>query len=375
MGPAFCQVPLLTGCWRLKAVHVPALDAGKTQATESSAARRFPAQAAQQQGGVFMTSALPRLALFPLLVIAALPAAAQSWPAKPIRYVVPFPPAGATDILARFVSEKLAPVLGQSVVVENRPGAAGNLGTEFVAKSPPDGYTILMVTAAQFINETLYPKLSFSIPREFTAVALVAHVPNIMEVHPSVPARTVKEFIALAKSRPGQINYASSGSGTSIHMSAELFKMMTGVDMLHVPYKGSGPALIDLMAGQVSVMFDNLPSSMPYIRANRLRPIAVTTPKRYPGLPDVPTISESGVPGYEAIAAFGIIAPAATPRDVVVRLNTEVNRALRLPDMQERFAQQGATPAPITPDEFGAFIRSEITKWAKVVKVSGAKVE
>jgi tripartite-type tricarboxylate transporter receptor subunit TctC len=310
-----------------------------------------------------------------LLCSAASIVPAQQYPSKPIRYVVPFPPAGATDILARCVAEKLVPALGQQVVVENRAGASGNIGMEYVAKSPPDGYTIVMCTAAQFINETLYTRLSFSLPRDFAAVALIAHVPNIMEVHPSIPARTVREFITLAKSRPGQINYASSGSGTSIHMSSELFQMMTGTRMLHVPYKGSGPALIDLMAGQVQVMFDNLPSSMPYLKTGRLRPIAVTTAQRYAGLPEVPTIAESGVPGFEAVAAFGILAPAGTPREIVARLNTEVNRALKLPDMQERFAQQGAIPAPGTPEEYGAFVKSEIAKWAKVVKVSGAKIE
>jgi len=302
-------------------------------------------------------------------------ACAQAWPSKPVRYVVPFPPAGATDILARIVAEKISGPLGQQVVVENRAGAAGNLGTELVAHSAPDGYTVLMATAAQSINETLYAKLNFSLARDFAPIALVAHVPNIMEVHPSVPAKTVKEFIALAKAHPGQINYASSGSGTSIHLSAELFKMMTGVDMVHVPYKGSGPALTDLMAGQVSVMFDNLPSSMPYIKSGRLRPLAVTTKTRYPGLPDVPTIAESGVPGYEAIAWFGMLGPAAMPRDVVMRLNAEINRAIQLPDVAERFAQQGAIPEPMTPETFSAFIRGEIAKWAKVVKASHAKVD
>ena len=322
-----------------------------------------------------MTNAISRVTALLLLCLVTSAAMAQAWPAKPIRYVVPFPPAGATDILARFVGDKLSPVFGQQVIIDNRPGAAGNVGTDFVAKSAPDGYTILMATAAQFINETLYTKLPFSLERDFAAVALIAHVPNIMEVHPSVPARTVKEFITLAKSKPGQINYASSGSGTSIHMSAELFKMMTGVDMVHVPYKGSGPALIDLMSGQVSVMFDNLPSSMPYLKSGRLRAIAVTTSGRYPGLPAVPTISESGVRGFEAVAAFGVVAPVATPRNVIMRLNTEINRAIQLPDMRERFAQQGAIPAPGTPEEFGAFIHSEIAKWAKVVKASGARVE
>ena len=320
-------------------------------------------------------NAIARLVVLISLGLAAPAVLAQAWPSKPVRYVVPFPPAGATDILARIIAEKITPTLGQQVVVENRAGAAGNLGMELVARSVPDGYTVIMATAAQSINDTLYTKLPFSLQRDFVAIGLVAHVPNIMEVHPSVPAKTVKEFIALAKSRPGLINYASSGSGTSIHLSAELFKQMTGVDMLHVPYKGSGPALTDLMAGQVSVMFDNLPSSMAYIKAGRLRAIAVTTATRYAGLPDVPTIAESGVPGYEAVAWFGMIGPAAMPKDVVTRLNAEINRAVRLPDVKERFAQQGAIPDPISPESFGTFIGGEIAKWAKVVKASGAKVE
>ncbi len=306
---------------------------------------------------------------------AALPATGQGYPAKTIRYIVPFPPAGATDILARWVAEKISPALGQTVVVENRPGAAGGVGTDLVAKSPADGYTILMATAAQAVSETLYVKQPFSFARDLTGVALVARVPNVMEVHPSVPARTVKEFIALAKARPGQINFASSGSGTTIHMSGELFKMLAGVDIVHVPYKGSAQAITDLIAGHVSVMWDNLPASMPYLKAGRLRAVAITTAQRYSGLPDLPTVAESGVPGYEASSWFGVAAPAATPREAVARLNAEINRAINLPDMKERFAQQGATPSPGTPEDFNAWIRSEITKWGKVVKASGAKVE
>ena len=305
----------------------------------------------------------------------ALPAAGQAYPSKAIRYVVPFPPAGATDILARWVAEKITSPLGHPVVVENRPGAAGGVGTDLVAKSPPDGYTILMATAAQAISETLYVRQPFSFARDLAAVALIARVPNVMEVHPSVPVKTVKEFIALAKAQPGQINFASSGAGTTIHMSGELFKLLTGVNIVHIPYKGSAPALTDLMAGNVSVMWDNLPASMPYIKAGRLRAIAITTAARYPGLPQLPTVAESGVPGYEASAWFGIVAPAATPREAVARLNAEVNRAVNLPDMKERFAQQGATASPGTPEDFAALIRSEIGKWGKVVKASGARVE
>jgi tripartite-type tricarboxylate transporter receptor subunit TctC len=322
-----------------------------------------------------MIDSIARTTALALLCLAAPAALAQAWPARPIRYVVPFPPAGATDILARLLTEKLNPALKQPVIVENRAGAAGAVGTELVAKSPPDGYTILMATVAQSISETLYTKQPFSFARDFLPVAFIARVPNVMEVHPSMPVKTVKEFIALAKSKPGQINYASSGSGTSIHMSAELFRMMTGVNILHVPYKGSGPALVGLLSGEVSVMFDNLTPSMGHIRSGRLRPIAITTATRYPGLPDLPTVAESGVPGYEASSWFGVVVPVGTPREIVMRLNTELNRALNLPDMRERFSEQGAIPAPGTPEDFGAWIRAEISKWAKVVKASGAKLE
>jgi tripartite-type tricarboxylate transporter receptor subunit TctC len=321
------------------------------------------------------SNSFPIAAVALIALCVPLAAAAQGYPVKPIRYVVPFPPAGATDILARWVGEKISAPLGQPVVVENRPGAAGGVGTEYVAKSPPDGYTILMATAAQSISETLYTKQPFSFARDLAAVALIARVPNVMEVHPSVPVRTVKEFVALAKSRPGQINFASSGSGTTLHMSGELFKMLTGVDIVHIPYKGSAQALTDLMAGNVSVMWDNLPASMPFIKAGRLRAIAITTERRYPGLPDLPTVAESGVPGYEASAWFGVVVPAATSRQIITRLNSEINRAVNLPDMKERFAQQGAIPAPGTPEDFAAWIRAEIAKWGKVVKASGAHVE
>jgi tripartite-type tricarboxylate transporter receptor subunit TctC len=300
---------------------------------------------------------------------------AQSWPSKPIRYIVPFPPGGATDILARSIADKLGPALGQPVIVENRAGAAGSLGTELAAKSPPDGYTILMVTVAQSISETLYAKLGYNLMRDLAPVILVARVPNVMVVHPSVPARSVKEFVDYAKANPGRINFASSGSGTSIHMSGELFRMLTGVDIVHVPYKGSAAALTDLIGGQVSVMFDNLPPSMPHIRSGKLRPLAITTTARYPALPDLPTMVEAGVPGYESSSWFGIMVPAGTSKDVVARLNAEARKIMALPDVRERFDQQGAIASPGTPEEFGEFIRAEIAKWGKVVKASGAKVD
>jgi tripartite-type tricarboxylate transporter receptor subunit TctC len=299
----------------------------------------------------------------------------QAWPSKPIHYLVPFPPAGATDITARIIADKITGPLGQPVIVENRPGAAGNVGSEVVAKSAPDGYTVLQCTVAQSISQTLYAKLNYDLEKDLTPVAMIALVPNVMEVNPSVPAKSVAEFIALAKSRPGKINFASSGSGTSIHMSAEMFMMLTGVKMVHVPYKGSGPALADLLGGQVDVMFDNLTSSIGYIKSGKLRALAVTTTTRYPELPDVPTMQEAGVAGYEATAWFGMLAPKGTPRSVVTRINAEVNKALAQPDVKEKLAQQGAVASAWTPEQFGAFIHNEIAKWGKVVKASGAKVE
>jgi tripartite-type tricarboxylate transporter receptor subunit TctC len=310
-----------------------------------------------------------------VLCVFSASAAAQTWPSKPIRYVVPFPPAGATDILARIIADKISGTLGQPMVVENRPGAAGNVGTELVAKSAPDGYTVLQLTVAQSISATLYGKLAYDLERDLAPAAMIALVPNVMVVNPSVPAKSVAEFIDLAKANPGKINFASSGSGTSIHMSAEMFKMLTGVNIVHIPYKGSGPALADLLGGQVDVMFDNLTSSIGYIRGGRLRALAITSAMRYPELPDLPTMQEAGVQGYEATAWFGILVPHGTPRDAIMRINGEVNKALGQPDVVEKLKQQGALARPWTPEQFGAFIHDEIAKWAKVVKASGAKVD
>ena len=311
-----------------------------------------------------------------VLSLAAFPVAAQAWPAKPIRYIVPFPPGGATDIIARAVAGEISKTLGQQVVIDNRGGAGGNIGTDIVAKAAPDGYTILMGTVGTHgINVSLYSKLPYDAVRDFAPVTLVATVPNVLVVHPSVPVKSVKELIAYAKANPGKLNFASSGNGTSIHLSGELFKTMTGVSMVHIPYKGSAPALADLLGGQADLMFDNLPPSLPHIKSGRLHALAVTTARRSAVMPDLPTMAEAGVPGYESGSWFGVLAPAGTPKDIVNRLNAEIVKALAVPEIRERLQAQGAEPVGNTPEQFAAFIRSEITKWAKVVKDSGAKID
>jgi tripartite-type tricarboxylate transporter receptor subunit TctC len=317
-----------------------------------------------------------RWALAAFTVCFASGAFAQAYPNHAIRLVVPFPAGGTTDILARDVAKKLTDALGQSVVVDNRPGAGGNIGADLVAKAPPDGYTLLMGTVGTHaINPSLYAKMPYDHVKDFVPVVLVAGVPNVLVVNPSVPVNTVADLIKLAKSKPGAINFASSGSGTSIHLSGELFKTMTGVDMTHVPYKGSSPALTDLMGGQVQIMFDNLPSSLALIKSGKLRAVAVTSLKRAPALPDVPTVSESGVPGFEASSWFGILAPAGTPAPIVAKLNAEVNKWLQSPEGKEQLLAQGAEVAGGPPEQFVAHIRAETDKWAKVVKASGAKVD
>ena len=301
---------------------------------------------------------------------------AASYPTKSIRIVVPFPAAGTTDILARAVGAEMTRAWGQSVTIENRPGAGGNLGSDIVAKAAPDGYTLLVgAVSPQAINVTLYRDLPYDVMRDFEHITLIAAVPNLLEVHPSVPGKTVKELIDYAKANPGKLNYASSGSGTSIHLSAELFKTLAGVDMLHIPYKGSAPAVTDLLAGQVQVMFDNLPSSLAHVKAGKLRAIAVTTAKRSPALPDVPTIAEAGLPAYEASSWFGLHAPARTPRDIVNKIYGTVSKALQSKEMAERLSSQGAEAVGNTPEAFTEFVREEIQKWAKVVKASGARVD
>ena len=320
---------------------------------------------------------LPRIAAA-LLSCAALvlPLAAQAadYPTRPVKWIVPYPPAGTTDVLARIVAQWLTEKMGQPFIVENKPGAGNNIGVEAVVNAPPDGYTMLLVNPANGINATLYKNLNFNFIRDIAPVAGLVRAPNVMEVTPSLPVKTVQEFIDYCKANPGKINMASSGSGTSVHLSGELFKSMTGCDMVHVPYKGAGPALTDLMGGQVHVLFDNLPSSIGHIKAGKLRALAVTSEGREPSLPGVPSVAET-VPGYEATAWFGIGMPKGTPRDVIDKVNAEINRALADPKMRERLAELGGKPIGGTPEDFGKVIAAETAKWGKVVTSSGAKVE
>ncbi|MFZ0073729.1 MAG: tripartite tricarboxylate transporter substrate binding protein [Xanthobacteraceae bacterium] len=301
-------------------------------------------------------------------------AVADDYPARPIKWVVGYPAGGTTDILARLIGQWLSEHLGAQVIIENRPGAGNNIGTEAVINAPPDGYTVLLVNPANGINASLYRKLNFDFIRDIAPVAGLTRVPNVMEVNPAVPAKTVQEFIDYAKANPGKINWASSGNGTSVHLSGEMFKMMTGVDLLHVPYRGAAPALTDLISGQVQVMFDNMPSSIEHIRAGKLRALGVTTAKRSPALPDVPTVADT-VPGYEASAWFGMGAPKGTPPEAVNKLNKAINAALADPNIQARLADLGGIVMAGTPADFGQVIVEETEKWAKVVKAAGVSIE
>jgi tripartite-type tricarboxylate transporter receptor subunit TctC len=308
-------------------------------------------------------------------MLLALPVAAQSdYPNKPLKWIVSYPPGGTTDLLARLMSTWLTQRLGQQVVVENRAGGGNNIGTEMAVRSAPDGYTIFLVNPANAINATLYPKLPFVFLDDLVPIAGLVRVPNVMTVTKNFPAKTVAEFIEHGKKNPGKINMASSGSGTSVHLSGEMFKFMTGIDMKHVPYKGAGPAITDLIGGQVDVLFDNMPSIIGHIRGGSVRALAVTTTQRSPALPDVPTVAET-VPGYEASAWFGVAAPKGTPPAVIARLNREVNAALADAGMRAKLADLGGVPIPGTPEQFWALHRAETEKWAKIVQFSGAKVE
>ena len=299
---------------------------------------------------------------------------AQAYPSRPIRWVVGFVPGGATDIIARLMGQWLSERLGQSVVIENRSGAGSNIATEVVVNAPADGYTLLLVGPTHTVNATLYERLNYNFIRDIAPIASISREPLVMVVNPSVPAKTVTEFIAYAKAHPGKLNMASSGIGTSVHVGGELFKMMTGIDMLHVPYRGAAPAITDLIGGRVQVMFATLPSSIEYIRAGNLRALAVTTAKRTPVLPDVPTVSDV-LPGYEASAVYGVGAPRNTPAEIIDKLNKEINAGLADSGMKARLADLGGTVLPGSSADFGKLIAEETEKWAKVVKFSGAKPE
>ena len=297
---------------------------------------------------------------------------AQTYPTRPVRMIVGFAAGQAIDILARLVAQWLSERLAQQFIVENRPGAGGNIGTELVVRAPPDGYTLLVIGANNAINATLYEKLNFNLIRDIVPVAGIYRVHQVMEVNPSFPARTVPEFIAHAKANPGKINFASAGTGSVAHVTGELFKMMAGVDMLHVPYRGAAPALTDLLGGQVHVMFDNLPSSIEHIRAGKLRPLAVSSPTRSDALPDIPTVADT-VPGFETAAFAGIGAPKDTPADIIDKLNIEVSAGLADPRMKARIAELGGTTLALAPAAFGKLVADETEKWGKAVKFSGAK--
>jgi tripartite-type tricarboxylate transporter receptor subunit TctC len=301
-------------------------------------------------------------------------ALALDYPTRPVRWLVGYPAGGTTDILARIIGAWLSEHLGQQFVVENKPGAGNNIATEAMIHSPPDGYTALLVNPANAINATLYRKLPFNFIRDTLPVGGLMRVPNVMEVNPSVPAKTVAEFIAYAKANPGKINWASSGNGTSVHLSGELFKIMTGVELTHVPYRGSAPALTDMISGTVQVMFDNMPSSLPHIQAGKLRPLGVTTAQRSPALPDVPTVAES-VPGYEASAFFGMSVPKGTPSEIIEKLNKEINAALADPGMRAKLGDLGGVVISGTPEDFGKVVAQETDKWAKVIQTGGVSLE
>jgi tripartite-type tricarboxylate transporter receptor subunit TctC len=309
-----------------------------------------------------------------LALIASHAALAQSYPAKPIRVIVPFPPGGGTDIVARTVTPKMAEILGQPFVIENRAGAGGNIGTEAVAKSPADGYTLLVASASTAINTTLVPNLSWSVS-DFAPVVLMVVNNHLLAAHPSVPANNVRELLALARARPGQVTYASYGSGSSAHLTAELFKLMAGVDLLHVPYKGAAPAVNDLLGGQVNIIFADVAAMLSHLKSGKLKPLGIGSAKRFEGLPDVPTIAESGVPGFEAGGFLGLVAPAGTPPAVIQALNAAAQKSLALPEVRDRLLGLASPPVGGTPEQLAAHIKREIDKWARVIRAANIKAE
>jgi tripartite-type tricarboxylate transporter receptor subunit TctC len=320
---------------------------------------------------------LPALLAASLAAVLAAPGArAESFPDHSVRIVVPFPPGGSNDITARVLAQKLSERWGHQAVVDNRAGAGGNVGAELVAKAPADGYTLLLAAPGPLtVNQSLFRNLPFDPAKDFAPVALVASVPNVLMVHPSVPAKTVGELIALARQQPGQLNFGSSGNGSTNHLAGELFKTMAGIDIVHVPYKGAAPAMNDLIGGHIPMMFDNMPAALAQIKAGTVRPLAVASATRAAALPDVPTVAEAGLPGFEAMSWFGLVAPAGTPPAAMERLEADAKAVLAMPEVARRYAELGAEPGRLTGDAFGAFLRSETAKWSKVVETSGARLD
>jgi len=329
----------------------------------------------QTQGRRHWLALMAALALGAALSPATARADAANWPTRPIRLVVGYAAGGATDVLARIVALKMGEQLGQAVIVDNRAGANSNVGAEVVAKAAPDGYTLYVYTIANTINATLYGKLGYDPQKDFEPIGMIAKIPNILMVNPKLPVQSVADYVRFAKSSPNGITFASSGSGSSIHLSGEMFKMQAHLNMLHVPYRGSAPAVSDLLGGQVQSMFDNTPSSLPHVKAGRLRAIAITSAQRSPLLPDVPTVAESGYPGFDVQSWFSLAAPAGTPRPVIDRLNAALNKSLGAPDVRQRLLDLAATPEPGTPEQARAFATAEIKRWREVVKQSGAKAD
>ena len=316
-----------------------------------------------------------RHAFAALALLACATVSAQPFPSKPMKIVVPFPPGAATDLLARTVAQKMTEAWGQTVVVENRAGATGTIGSQFVMNSPADGYTLLMATATHAINATLLPNPNFDLQKDLVPISLAASVPLLLAVHPSLPAKNVTQLVALAAAQPGKLNFASGSTGSASHLAGEMLKNMAKIDMVHIPYKGGSLAIQDLVAGQVTVMFENMPSILPFVQSIRLRGLAVTGAKRSPAAPELPTMIESGYPGFEAGSWYGLFAPAGTPQEIVSRLNTEVVKTLKNLETRKLLAQQGAEPIGSSEAQFAEFIQAEIAKWARVVKSANVKVE
>ena len=302
-------------------------------------------------------------------------AQAQGYPSKPVRFIIPFPPGGPTDLMGRTAADRLTKAFGVQFIADNRAGAGGNIGTELCAKSPPDGYTVCMFTVAQSISPAIYGKLGYDPLRDFAPVTLMAILPSMLTTHPSLPVKNVKELVALAKSRPGQMSYASTGNGTSPHMLMEMFKSTAGIDVVHIPYKGQAPAVVDQIAGQVQLAFNTAVTVLPHVQQGKLKPIAISTRERFPPMPDLQTVDEGGVKGYDGGSWQAVVMPAGTPRDIVSKVHQELAAMLKSPDTREKFLSQGALASGITPDEFAKFLKAEMEKWAKVAKAANVKLD